>query len=69
MFTVEMLYLEIFFIFILTLTIYSYGINFMNVREQSAFSKYTRIHHELTSLQTASVHISPPQLLYLGSVL
>lgn len=39
-----------FFIFILTLTIYSYCINFMNVREQSAFSKYTHIHHELTSL-------------------
>lgn len=39
-----------FFFYIYIDTIYSYCINFMNVREQSAFSKYTHIHHELTSL-------------------
>lgn len=57
MFAPEMYYLKIFFIFILTLTIYSYGINFMNAREQSTFSKYADIHHKLTSLQTASVSL------------
>lgn len=47
-----------FFIFILTLAIHSYGINFMNARVQSAFPKYTQIHHVLTSVKTPSVPIT-----------
>lgn len=51
---------EDFLIFILTLAIHSYGINFMNTREQHAFPKHTHshIHRALTFVQTASVPIT-----------
>lgn len=42
----------------MTLAIHSYGINFMNTREQSAVIKYTQIHHVLMSVKTASVPIT-----------